>query len=346
VRCVSCLVFITRGAATPLDLHPGFASATTVLIHRYGVSTEYAAWRASLLNCGSDAFAQQLAPIEMEMSLLRWESDIAHASRLRAMREQLGIQLSQLSPPTLFGVGMLDSIPDDAITALEADRFPSFPEVHGRASRGKDGRVRRFGWKATVTSLSEMVRQSCAVELGLDVPGQHQGRSPIEEQKSLPRLDLTRDELEVLVAYVRRLAIPQCGVTQTASEKQMVGEGRVLFESIGCATCHRPRLASVRGIYSDLLLHKMGPHLSSPAEGYGEQVTLMAPAEPREWRTPPLWDFRNSAPYLHDGRANSLEEAVAYHGGEATKSAKEFFGLNQTQRVKIQTFLRSLVPPP
>src|SRR6185369_13240950 len=47
----------------------------------------------------------------------------------------------------------------------------------------------------------------------------------------------------------------------------------------------------------------------------------------QEWRTPPLWGVRDSGPYLHDGRAETLEQAIAFHGGEATNSAKKFFML-------------------
>ncbi len=76
-------------------------------------------------------------------------------------------------------------------------------------------------------------------------------------------------------------------------------------------------------------------HSDSPANGVKRQ----------EWRTPPLWGFRDSAPYLHDGRAGTLEEAVAFHGGEAEKSAKRFFKLVPEERLRVQTFLRSLTLP-
>ncbi len=42
----------------------------------------------------------------------------------------------------------------------------------------------------------------------------------------------------------------------------------------------------------------------------------------QEWRTPPLWGFRDSGPYLHDGRAQTLEEAVAMHGGQGAFAAQ------------------------
>ena len=64
-----------------------------------------------------------------------------------------------------------------------------------------------------------------------------------------------------------------------------------------------------------------------------------------EWRTPPLWGFRDSGPYLHDGRAQTLEQAVAFHGGQAEDSSQEFFELSPRERLQVETFLKSLVAP-
>ena len=95
-------------------------------------------------------------------------------------------------------------------------------------------------------------------------------------------------------------------------------EGRRLFAEVGCASCHTPSLGEVRGIYSDLLLHDMGQTLSDSGEYYGiDGPDSPGGPSPGEWRTPPLWGFRDSGPYLHDGRAQTLEEAVALHGGQA-----------------------------
>ena len=84
------------------------------------------------------------------------------------------------------------------------------------------------------------------------------------------------------------------------------------------------RLGDIDGIYSDLLLHDMGPALSDSGSYYGisEPDSSKDGVKRQEWRTPPLWGFRDSGPYLHDGRAKNLEEAVALHGGEAAKSRK------------------------
>src|SRR5262245_55374149 len=90
----------------------------------------------------------------------------------------------------------------------------------------------------------------------------------------------------------------------------------------------------------------MGPSLSDSASSYGIEgpPSLGAPG-PQEWRTPPLWGYRDSAPYLHDGRAEDLEEAVALHGGQAHASARRFFALSAEDRLRVEAFLKSLVAP-
>src|SRR5207253_11135334 len=68
-------------------------------------------------------------------------------------------------------------------------------------------------------------------------------------------------------------------------------------------------------------------------------------ASSREWRTPPLWGLRDSAPYLHDGRAGTLSAAVAMHGGEGLRSAQRLFRLTLRQRQQVELFLQSLAAP-
>ncbi|WP_040771352.1 di-heme oxidoredictase family protein [Novipirellula maiorica] len=65
----------------------------------------------------------------------------------------------------------------------------------------------------------------------------------------------------------------------------------------------------------------------------------------REWKTPPLWGVADSAPYLHDGRAATLTEAIQWHGGEAEASKQAFIKLKEEQRELLLTFLKSLKSP-
>jgi CxxC motif-containing protein (DUF1111 family) len=68
-------------------------------------------------------------------------------------------------------------------------------------------------------------------------------------------------------------------------------------------------------------------------------------ASRQEWRTPPLWGIRDSGPYLHDGRATTLEQAIAIHGGEGQASADAFASLETQEKSVLMTFLKSLVAP-
>ena len=69
-------------------------------------------------------------------------------------------------------------------------------------------------------------------------------------------------------------------------------------------------------------------------------------ADGAEWRTPPLWGYRDAGPYLHDGRAENLADAVKFHKGQAGDSAARFARLSSRQRAEIEEFLKALAAPP
>ena len=140
-------------------------------------------------------------------------------------------------------------------------------------------------------------------------------------------------------------------------------EGEALFHTIGCGDCHVPKLGSVAGLYSDLLLHDLGDRLSDPspappntglgrqsAGGYSSRIVLVNQPSSfrqrmRQWKTPPLWGLRDSGPYLHDGRAETIEEAIAYHVGQAERAATAFLRLPAEGRNQILAFLMTLAAP-
>jgi CxxC motif-containing protein (DUF1111 family) len=185
---------------------------------------------------------------------------------------------------------------------------------------------------------------------------------------------MTEKECTELVSFVTDLPKPNETVPREGKSRAYLAEGRKLFDWVGCAACHTPELGEVNGLYSDLLLHDMGPQLSD-AGAYGaalnatEDEELKQPlpalvvadlkAKPlkpadeakligalrQEWRTPPLWGLRDSAPYLHDGRAATIEQAIALHDGEAQRSTRQFFKLSAEEKLQLTSFLRSLVAP-
>jgi CxxC motif-containing protein (DUF1111 family) len=338
---------LSAGGRTVTEAHPGFRTSRSVVLHRFGVDPMYKGWRLKLL--GDEQLADMAESVDTEIQQVQQEIGVLSprfATRGSAPLSN-GMILSQRNPPALFGVGLIDTLPEAAFLAAEQQKFPEFPEIRGRANRLKDGRIGRFGWKAETPDLREFVLSACANELGLEVPGHHQAPSPLEPDAKAKGLDLTQEECDALVAYVRHLPAPTGRRSAGSRESQGVAQGRALFEAVGCATCHRARLGEIDGVYSDLLLHDMGQALSDSGSYYGisEPGSSAGGVKRQEWRTPPLWGFRDSGPYLHDGRARDVEEAVAFHGGEAANSARRFFKLSPEERLRVQAFLRSLTAP-
>jgi CxxC motif-containing protein (DUF1111 family) len=269
-----------------------------------------------------------------------------------------GVHLSQRNTPALFGVKLIDEIPERDILAgaksqrLKAGMAPSSDETVpvGRALHLADGRIGRFGWKAQMASLSDFVQAACANELGLSNPGQAQPTPIYYKGASLksPGLDLTQEQCDQLTAFCASLPRPVELRSWGISSKQEIA-GKGLFAKIGCADCHTPKLGTVDGLYSDLLLHSMGAELVGGGS-YGEPPIPIpdAPDEgpgPSEWRTPPLWGVSDSAPYLHDGRAATLEEAINLHGGQGKRAANKFTALKRDEQAQLIAFLKTLRAP-
>ena len=88
-------------------------------------------------------------------------------------------------------------------------------------------------------------------------------------------------------------------------------------------------------LYGDLKLHDMGPALTESVDEAGTGASV--------WITKELWGLRNTAPYLHDGRATTVEEAILEHGGEANNSRNNFSSLNDDDQNDVLAFLNNLV---
>jgi CxxC motif-containing protein (DUF1111 family) len=271
---------------------------------------------------------------------------------LHALVLPLGVHISQRNTPALFGAQLIDQLPDEVIVAVEkaqeqrwgtvprnAQGFPVGRALHIRDERG---RVGRFGWKAQTASLSEFVRAACANELGLANQGHPQPRPLGQPDYPQRGLDLTAAQCDRITAFVASLPRPVERLPDSAAGRQAVAAGKQLFGTIGCADCHTPNLGSVAGIYSDLLLHNMSEELGGGGS-YGG--TAIDGASPGEWRTPPLWGLADSAPYLHDGRAATLDEAIRLHGGQGLRAAQRFKELADDDRARLVTFLKTLRAP-
>ncbi len=272
-----------------------------------------------------------------------------------------GVTITQRNTPALFGDGLLDAVPEDALHAEQRRNSDvarvvglsraKDPMVRGRVARLPDGRLGRFGWKAEFASLDDFVRAACANELGLSNPTRPQAASLAQVGYPAKGVDLSDAQCVLIGDYLRDLPAPVRVMPANPHARARAENGARQFEAIGCADCHAPDLGTIRGFYSNLLLHDMGPELASSTGYYGEP-----PAPPgggfgtpapvaNEWRTPPLWGVADSAPYLHDGRAATLEGAITRHAGEASNVVAKFNNLPERDREDIVAFLKTLRAP-
>jgi CxxC motif-containing protein (DUF1111 family) len=273
------------------------------------------------------------------------------------------VQLSQRNTPALFGAGLIDLISEQAIVANERQQRLSYGMAPadtdnlpvGRAHRLPDGRIGKFGWKAQTASLAEFVEAACANELGLGNPTNAQPKSLAQRDYRPPGLDLSQSQCDELTSFVAALPRPTERPPSGTLPRGVVDDGKAIFTKIGCAECHTPNLGSVQGVYSDLLLHRMGDELIGKGSSYGGRQIDTSPGSPGtsggpgpladEWRTPPLWGVADSAPYLHDGRAATLEQAITMHGGQGAAASRRFQGLNDLGRYQLIAFLNTLRAP-
>lgn len=183
---------------------------------------------------------------------------------------------------------------------------------------------------------------------------------------------------ELTVGDMSTLSIFQASMERPFQDevKGPARKGRRLFSSVGCAECHIPtletnsKLLAMRfpeipsdpsanvfynidlsksptnfrtndqggisvDLFADLKRHRMGPDL---AEADGNQ----------EFTTARLWGIADTSPYLHDGRANTLQEAIRMHGQEGSEAkpvVDQFIALAAEDQAAIISFLATLRTP-
>lgn len=238
--------------------------------------------------------------------------------------------------PHLFGLGLIDGIAEETIIAnADPDDTVSPDGITGRVSWTDEGRVGRLGWKAQVPSVEEFVRDALTTEIGMTIEYQEGltfGR--IQDNDAVADPEIDRDTAELLTYLLRNFAPPP---RSHGDDPAAEAAGEALFESVGCAACHIPALDGADGpvpLYSDLLLHEI-----LPPDAVGIED---ASASMWEFRTAPLWGLARTAPYMHDGAADTIEEAIARHDGEAAASRAAFEALDASQKADLLTFLQSL----
>lgn len=272
---------------------------------------------------------------------------------LEHVPQQANVTAHRESTP-LFGLGLVEAIPD--ATILRGIRTVAVDGVRGRAAMIVDvasgtTRVGRFGWKAQQATLLAFAGDAYVNEIGITNRLFPTENAPNGNTTLLKKLDTVADPedtidratgkagIDRLADFMRLLAPPpQLPVTASTTF------GAKIFLDVGCANCHTPMMmtgaSSINALnaqrvwlYSDLLLHDMG----SLGDGIGQSA-----AGVKEMKTAPLWGLRQSAPYLHDGRAPNVDAAIRAHDGEAATSKGRYMGLDQDQQHLLIQFLNSI----
>jgi CxxC motif-containing protein (DUF1111 family) len=265
------------------------------------------------------------------------------------------------NPLPFFGAGLLSEIGDEEIARRADPEDRDGDGISGRVNVA-NGQVGRFGRKAQTARLELFVRGPIFNHMGItSEPLSEERRAALPMMRAEPSMpmaamaavtvkqavipdeptvdldevpdpELSEDELFDLLSFVLLMAAPPPDPATAASER-----GRAVFERIGCESCHVSRLEGPRGalpVFSDLLLHDMGDAL---ADGFP-----MGSATGREFRTQPLWGIPAVGPYLHDGRASTLDEAIRWHGGEAASANQAYLALRSSEQADLIAFLESL----
>ena len=258
-------------------------------------------------------------------------------------------------PIPLFGAGLVEAIPDEAILdradPLDLDR----DGISGRAALVRDiatgeMRVGRFGWKAQHATLlvfgADAYRNEMGItndlfpeELAIGVSAERMkvcDRIPDPEDVRDPRTG--RRGIDNFERFMQLLAPLQRGAVDDTARR-----GEQVFVESGCAACHTPVLTTGPSahpvfnrrdvpLFSDLLLHDVGTGDGIP----------QAAAAADEIRTPALWGVRFRRPLLHDGSAATVDEAVRRHAGEAEAVRRRYELLSEEARTALLVFLGTL----
>ncbi len=264
--------------------------------------------------------------------------------------------IARRAPIPLFGAGLVEAIPDDALLALEDPNDRNDDGISGRAARIVDlatgrARVGRFGWKSQHATLLAFSADAYRNEMGItnDLFPDEVALGVDRDQLKLcapPRkgVEDVRDRrtqlrgIDNFENFMRLLAPPPRGPIDDS-----VRMGEAIFRIAGCESCHTPTLFTGPSqnplfdrkpvpLYSDLLLHDVGT-----GDGIEQGVAFAD-----EIRTPALWGVRFRRPLLHDGSAATLDEAVLRHAGEAAAVTARYRGLPLAEKERLLLFLRSL----
>jgi len=263
--------------------------------------------------------------------------------------------IARRAPIPVFGAGLVEAIPDATLLGLADPDDLDGDGISGRAAMVRDPgtgqfRIGRFGWKAQQATLlafgADAYRNEMGItndlfpnELAVGVPAANMVLcDPIPDPEDFPDPRTRRRGIDNFESFMRLLA-PIARAPAGPAER----DGELVFDAVGCAGCHRPVLTTGPSqnplfdrrpvpLFSDLLLHDIGT-----GDGIRQGDAL-----PGEIRTPALWGLRLRRPFLHDGSAATIAQAIGRHRGEADAARERFERLKAVDQLKLVAFLNSL----
>jgi CxxC motif-containing protein (DUF1111 family) len=290
-----------------------------------------------LLDQGGDMIQQRGTPL------------LAAAGIQRETLPERATQLVQVRPPPLYGLGLVEALPD-SIILLRADSADDDGDgISGRIGRAAGGRLGRFGRRAEFATLEDFITNALLLEMGITSTA-HPEEEKVNGAALPPGVDPVPDPeapdtfVALVTDFVRFLAMPIPEASTSSELADTLRRGEQAFRQARCDACHVREVGVTRSgipalhdktvvLYSDLLLHDLGKDVAT---------TCGPGAIPSEYRTAPLAGLRFRQPYMHDGRAHDLLSAVLLHGGEAGAALRSFDSLEPGAREALIRFLRSL----
>ena len=267
------------------------------------------------------------------------------------------VSLNPRIAPPMIGLGLIEAVADEDILAFEDIQDENDDGISGRANRSVSDAVGRYGWKANEPSIVSQVATAFHNDMGLSTRLRLSGHGDctVEQVECANAIhgamngepEVEDDLLELIEFYSANLAVP----ARRDIDHPEVLAGKRLFYQANCTGCHVPKMATSTAApkeqrnqliwpYSDFLLHDLGPGLADK--------NPTGDIDASEWRTQPLWGIgltetvNDHTFFLHDGRARNLEEAILWHGGEASAARNAFVNYTEKERRLMLRFLGSL----
>ena len=261
-------------------------------------------------------------------------------------------------PTPLFGLGLVENVTDNALTA-NLDKTPTLGGVTGPTASslgitgsfqisGNDGTTTRFGWKAQNKSLLVFAGEAYNVEMGVSNENFTSERfvdstacvfnggpedvtntiGPISGTTTGTAADMSSDITDF--ASAMRFAAPPTPATApfvvgaTTITSSQVSTGQNEFVSIGCANCHSPTLqtegSGLDDAMNNVTFHPFSDFaIHNMGTGLAD-VATQGSAGPQQFRTAPLWGVGQRIFLLHDGRTTSLVTAIQQHSSSGSEA--------------------------